>query len=203
MTFGVPYSFVPGTKAKADEVNANFIDVLTKIEDTNSRIDETNSNADTKNSEVSAKFDEVSTELEQKADINLSNISDSAQAKFDEKANASDLDGKWVAKRTNLVALTTFSNSASSTFSLASYLPNDGGLYQIKFFAAGNASKCCQYNYSTGVGTEQLIFVNGNNFSSNVFAIVNSARKLTVAPTSICSGTNQFSITLIAYRKVR
>ena len=33
MTFGVPYSFVPGTKAKADEVNANFIDVLTKIDD--------------------------------------------------------------------------------------------------------------------------------------------------------------------------
>ncbi len=38
MTYGVPYSFVPGTKAKANEVNANFIDVLGKIEDSNSRI---------------------------------------------------------------------------------------------------------------------------------------------------------------------
>ena len=38
MTYGVPYSFVPGTKAKASEVNANFIDVLEKIEDSNSRI---------------------------------------------------------------------------------------------------------------------------------------------------------------------
>ena len=43
MTYGVPYSFVPGTKAKADEVNANFIDVLDKIKTTNERIDETNS----------------------------------------------------------------------------------------------------------------------------------------------------------------
>jgi hypothetical protein len=38
MTYGVPYSFVPGTKAKANEVNANFIDVLGKIDDSNSRI---------------------------------------------------------------------------------------------------------------------------------------------------------------------
>ena len=37
MTYGVPYSFVPGTKAKADEVNANFIDVLGKIENTTTR----------------------------------------------------------------------------------------------------------------------------------------------------------------------
>lgn len=38
MTYGVPYSFVPGTKAKANEVNANFIDVLEKIDASNSRI---------------------------------------------------------------------------------------------------------------------------------------------------------------------
>lgn len=38
MTYGVPYSFVPGTKARADEMNANFIDVLDKIGSSNSRI---------------------------------------------------------------------------------------------------------------------------------------------------------------------
>ena len=75
MTFGVPYSFVPGTKAKADEVNANFIDVLTKIEDTNLRIDETNSNADSKNSEIDAKFDQVDNNLNQCANLDFSNIS--------------------------------------------------------------------------------------------------------------------------------
>lgn len=203
MTFGVPYSFVPGTKAKADEVNANFIDVLTKIEDTNSRIDETNSNADTKSAEISAKFDEVSEALEQKSDLDLSNLSSSGQAKFDAKADLTVIDGKWVSKRVVLVNTATFSNTDSVTYSLSSYLPNDGNLYQIKFFVAGNTSKLGQYNYSTGLGSEQLFFVSGNNFSSNVLAIVNSTRKLTVSPTSICSGTNQFSITLVAYRKVR
>lgn len=34
MTYTVPYAFVPGTKAKADEVNANFIDILEKIKST-------------------------------------------------------------------------------------------------------------------------------------------------------------------------
>lgn len=51
MTSSVPYSFVPGTKAKADEVNANFIAVLDKIEQVNS---------DTKST--------LSTELNKKAD---------------------------------------------------------------------------------------------------------------------------------------
>ena len=44
MTYGVPYSFVPGTKARADEVNANFIDVLNKIDNVDSKV--TDSTAD-------------------------------------------------------------------------------------------------------------------------------------------------------------
>ncbi len=35
MTFSVPYSFVPGTKAKAQEVNANFSSVAEQIDETN------------------------------------------------------------------------------------------------------------------------------------------------------------------------
>ena len=40
MTSSVPYSFVPGTKAKAEEVNANFIALLDKIENSNIKIDD-------------------------------------------------------------------------------------------------------------------------------------------------------------------
>ena len=58
MTYGVPYSFVPGTKAKADEVNANFIDVLSKIEDTNTRIDDSNSTITSGLEEVNEKIAE-------------------------------------------------------------------------------------------------------------------------------------------------
>lgn len=203
MTFGVPYSFVPGTKAKADEVNANFIDVLSKIEDANSRIDETISDANTKSEEVATKFEEINNSLEQKVDLDFSNISGVAQAKFDAKANTSDIDGKWVAKRVVLSDTTTFSNTANKTFSLSSYLPQDGNVYEVKFFVAGNSSKVGQYNYSLGFGSEQLFFVSGNNFSSNILGIVSTARTLTISPTSLCSGTNQFSVTLVAYRKVR
>ena len=35
MTISVPYSFVPGTKAKAQEVNANFTAITGQIEETN------------------------------------------------------------------------------------------------------------------------------------------------------------------------
>ena len=34
-TYRVPYTFVPGTKAKATEVNANFSSVMDLIEETN------------------------------------------------------------------------------------------------------------------------------------------------------------------------
>ena len=98
MTFGVPYSFVPGTKAKADEVNANFIDVLTKIEDTNLRIDETNSNADSKNAEFATQFEEVEATLAKRANLDLSNLSTTGKAVLSAKANAADINGKWVAK---------------------------------------------------------------------------------------------------------
>lgn len=38
MTYGIPYAFVPGTKAKADEVNANFNYLIEQLEDQNSDI---------------------------------------------------------------------------------------------------------------------------------------------------------------------
>ena len=63
MTYGVPYSFVPGTKAKADEVNANFIDLLDKIKTTNERIDETNSTTQSNK-----------TTLEEKINTDVSNL---------------------------------------------------------------------------------------------------------------------------------
>lgn len=93
MTYGVPYSFVPGTKAKADEVNANFIDILNKIEDTNSRIDDANTKS---SQELKETKEELNAEIGQKADLNFSNIGTNAKAMFSAKANNTDIDGKWV-----------------------------------------------------------------------------------------------------------
>lgn len=59
MTYGIPYSFVPGTKAKADEVNANFIDVI-------ERIDATNSNVNNNYNDVIQRINSTNTQLNQK-----------------------------------------------------------------------------------------------------------------------------------------
>ena len=47
MTFNIPYSFVPGTKAKANEVNANFIAVIDELDKINTNIDTLNSSVET------------------------------------------------------------------------------------------------------------------------------------------------------------
>ena len=203
MTIGVPYSFVPGTKAKADEVNANFNDVISKIENTNLRIDETNSNASVKNKEIETKFEDIQSLIDNRADLDLSNLSTTGSAVLSAKANNSDLDSQWVAKSVVLAEGVTFSNTAETSYSLASYLPNDGGLYQVKFFVAGNASNTAQWNYTMGFNWEQVIFVKANNFNSNMIGLADSTRKLRIVPTTLCSGTTKASVTLRAYRKVR
>ena len=112
MTYGVPYSFVPGTKARADEVNANFIDILDKIADTNTRIDEANTN-------TSSSITELETN---KADLSLSNINSTAKNLFD---------GSWVHKYSRIVSEKDIAVGASQTYSLENYLPNDENKYEI------------------------------------------------------------------------
>ena len=202
MTFGVPYSFVPGTKAKADEVNANFIDVLSKIEDTNLRIDETISSADSRSAEVATKFEEVESKIDERVDLNLSNISTKGLALFEAKANVSDIDGQWVAKLVTLADDVILSNSNSTIYSLADYLPNDGNIYEVIISMAGNFGGLGHYNINTGYNT--LLGICGKSAVSYCITMpISTARELRFYPTSSCSGTNKLGIRVTAYRKVR
>ncbi len=206
MTFGVPYSFVPGTKAKADEVNANFIDVLTKIEDTNLRIDETNSSANTKSAEIATKFDQVEEEITQRANLDLSNLSTTGSAVLSAKANTTDIDGNWIAKNTTLASNVTLSNTAATSYSLSSYLPNDGRTYEVLFSFAytGDNSVSAQYTINSGFGTTWFLFNYSRNDALTTILPISTARKITITPnTNMTSGTNTFAIKLTAYRKVR
>lgn len=204
MTFGVPYSFVPGTKAKADEVNANFIDVLTKIENTNLRIDETNSNADSINAEVDAKFEEVENSIAQCADLDFSNISSTAQAKFDAKANTSDIDGRWtvVSGGDITTTSTTLSNSSATSFSLTSFLTSSN-VYEVVLSLEGVSSGKGWFTFNAGFNSLNAIWDNDTNFGRVVTIPVSTARKLTITPSSLASGTTKCAIRLRAYRKVR
>jgi hypothetical protein len=203
MTFGVPYSFVPGTKAKADEVNANFIDVLTKIENTNLRIDETNSNVDSKNLEVDAKFEQVGSSLNLRANLDFSNISSVAQAKFDAKANVSDIDGSWVSKSATLMSTTTLSNTDTKVLSLSSYLPNDGNVYEVLMYVTGVCSSTGAFNFTTNYGGVQAIRCKNNECSCVCILPVNTSRELKIIPSGATAGTTKAEVFLRAYRKVR
>ena len=103
MTYGVPYSFVPGTKARADEVNANFIEVLNKIEETNTRIDEANTQNNANKEEIEQVEQNLKTELAKKAGLDLANLNTAGKAVLNNKANAADIDGKWIYKTFTLL----------------------------------------------------------------------------------------------------
>ena len=110
-------TFVPGTKAKADEVNANFIDIIDKLEDVNARIDDADGDIVNINSLLSTANSQITT-----INTTLSN-----------KANSSDVDGKWTIKHLKLFESLNLSNSnnTQATYSLNSYLPDKTNLYQI------------------------------------------------------------------------
>ena len=202
MTFGVPYSFVPGTKAKADEVNANFIDVLTKIEDTNLRIDETNSNADSKNTEFATQFEEVESTLAKRANLDLSNLSTTGKAVLSAKANAADIDGKWTAKELVLANNVKLANSGTITYSLANYLPSDNNIYEVMISFAGYFDQG-QYNFNTSFYTVHGPYGKNRQVSGSITTPVGTAKELRIYPTSFCSGDNELTIRINAYRKVR
>lgn len=103
MTSGIPYSFVPGTKAKADEVNANFLAVLNKIEETNSA----------------------------KLNVDLSNIDETGKSTLDSKANNSDIDGKWQFCHYIIVDGVSLNGTSALTYDLSPYLPKDENLYEV------------------------------------------------------------------------
>ncbi|MBD5403196.1 hypothetical protein HDR58_10450 [bacterium] len=113
MTLSVPYSFVPGTKAKADEVNANFIAILDKIEKSNSDIEELNTTNQTK------------------LNNDLSNLSEEGQEIIDSKADKSEIDGKWVAKSAYIAQAITITENYDVTFNLSSILPDDENVYEV------------------------------------------------------------------------
>ena len=211
MTYGVPYSFVPGTKAKADEVNANFIDVLDKIENTNSRIDEANSQTENSFEQMNSKIEDVEASC---ANLDLSNLSSTGKSVLDAKANVSLLDGTWVNKAVTLCSAKSISANTTHTFSLSSYLPSDGAKYEILVtiavdFPSSSSSQAAIYMKSDFItSTVPLVrYRSGQNVPTfacaSAVTISSSGRKLTVNNTEFGVNTPTYTLRAIGYRKVR
>lgn len=188
MAYGIPYSFVPGTKAKADEVNANFIDVLDRIEDTNTRID--NSNND-----INERLDETNTTLSQ-------------------KANLSQLYGNWVySVRTVVSAVTMNSSAGVRTYSLSSYLPNDGKIYEVlfngKMSTAAQASKYVNVYLRSSIitsdvsvcGARAAASVIAENTSSTIIPIA-ADRVVQLGDNAGANANGTVTITAVAYKRI-
>lgn len=76
--------------------------------------------------EIEVDIDEIATDLNGKADVDLTNLSSTQSINFD---------GQWIDASTSLASGATPPTTVSSTFSLSSYLPNDGHNYEVLFTA--------------------------------------------------------------------
>lgn len=195
MTSSVPYSFVPGTKAKADEVNANFIAVLDKIEQVNT---------DTK-SQLNTSITNFSNDLTS----NITNLTNT-------KADRSEIDGCWTYTYIYIAQNFTIPAGYQQIFDLSGVLPNDGQVYEIILNAiirtgtiAGNV-----LDLVTGTDLADGLFVcrtvtriNGVNQIASGSVVIpipaNRQLKFTVSNASSTSFPNGCSFKISAYRKVR
>lgn len=185
MTYSVPYSFVPGTKAKADEVNANFNDVIDKLSTTNNTV-------------------------AQKLNLDLSNINEDGQEILDAKADVVDLDGNWTLKNQTLLSGETIVASDYKTYSLSSYLPSDNNVYEVIITGAVE-SKTTSNNYAnisiqSPLCSYQTIarFSGATKIDGNSVIIpVSTNREIYIYSTPTQSGNMTVGLKANAYRKAR
>lgn len=212
MTYGVPYSFVPGTKARADEVNANFIEVLNKIEEANSRIEDVNTQSNVNKTALEARIDEKYDELKSsKVSLDLSNLNSAGKTVLNNKANSADIDGKWVSKNLNLLNGAGPVGGNIKTFSLSSYLPDDGKIYDVIFRIDLDTLSSGTYGlYSLASDLINSWFTIGRvdyskaHYSASTVRVpISSTRKLYLKSNNSTKGTINVFLSAIGYRKVR
>lgn len=193
MTLSVPYSFVPGAKAKAEEVNANFASILDKIEETNTKLDDSIQSQTTK-------FNE---QLEQKADLALSNLNTEGKA---------IIDGEWTFKYKTVAEEVSIKGTSNITYNLTSYLPNDSNPYEVIIeglvdtgTTSGDYAPLYLYTdllpYSITICRARTRTSSAMNASGACTIIVGKDRKLIIRRSSSWAGI--FNMYLHAYRKVR
>ncbi len=184
MTLSVPYSFVPGTKAKADEVNANFIAVLDKIEETNTT----------------------------KANIDLSNLDDAGKSVLNAKADKSEIDGEWVAINEQIAYNISLQGSSYLTYDLSSYLPDDDNIYEVILSGRSVTSstigayapllaRTSVLNSTVYLCSCRTRTASNLNSAGSVTLPVGTNKELYITRTAEYDGT--FTLNICGYRKVR
>ncbi len=203
MTYGVPYLFVPGTKAKADEVNANFIDVLDKVDAVNLRVDNLNESSNTKLEDLE----------NNKLKLDLSNLDEEGKKVLDAKANASLLDGPWVNKHLSLASNRSISANTTQNYSLNDYLPDKTNKYLILislYAHTGTVNGNSIYLYMKSDYTSGKMPIartvtrsNGNAYDCGQCIIPTASGRLLSIMNSGGNGVATYTFEIQGYRKVR
>jgi hypothetical protein len=210
MTYSVPYAFVPGTKAKADEVNANFNDVINKLQETNNQVNE-NYNTLTENYNILTENCSNLTNSYNTLNATLSNTNTTLAT----KAKASDLDGIWTSRQVNLANAVQWAvGTTTKTYSLSSYLPNDNNIYEVLISGDGNSGATsgsaisCQI-VSTYASNNCMLYRTSTRANASVLGggcciiPIGKDKNITLKVTATGSKTGNTYLYLIAYRKVR
>ncbi len=182
MTYGIPYSFVPGTKAKADEVNANFIDVIERIE-------ATNSNVSNNYEDVITRIDDTNTQLNNKTY------------------------GSWVNSYTTIAGDQEVPTTNNIAYNLSNYLPNDGNKYEVIVVASyrttAQSGKVINVDLRSDIITSNVCvgrvrtYTNNSAYGSGCAIMpIGTGRKLYMAANTSNNAGGNFSLLLVAYKKI-
>jgi len=210
MTANIPYSFVPGTKAKAEEVNANFIALVDKIEETNDKIIETQTQT---NESITSSNQELKELIEQKANKALDNLDSTGKAVLSAKADKTELDGNWVSKYYSVYDSRTFNEEETTAFNISSYLPKDGKPYEVLISTYVRTGTTYGNTAAAKISTDitphirvcrVMTRANADSITSGcAIVVVGSARKIEVYNADSHGKSGTCGLTCLAYRKVR
>ena len=120
------------------------------------------------------------------------------------KANASDLDGKWTYKHITLINNVSLNGTTNLNYSLSSYLPNDGNVYEVIITVNLAASGWKRLYIGTDIVSTLIPICASNKIDASgaILLPVGKGRKISVTRQSTYTG-NIEKLYVSAYRKVR
>lgn len=114
--------------------------------------------------------------------------------------------GQWIKKTLTIASEGSLSGGGSAKdFSLSSYLPNDGRVYEVMIRTnLENLNGYCLAFYKGQLFEWADIARFKNNYGSNCQILpIGTDRKLTIGTNTSSTGTHRFYIQAVAYRRVR
>ena len=153
--------------------------------------------------DIQVDIDEIATDLNSKADVDGSNMVSSVK----------NFDGGWVNSYLQLASSVAISTSADQTYSLSSYLPNDGYNYEVLIGAnisISTNSKFCNIYAHTDLFSEGIGIVGGSKsgttygFYSCGSAVlpVGMGRTITILKGSSTNSEGTYTLNVYGYRRI-